>query len=255
MVRTRLLGINRFLKSFLNTVRYPRGMQVVILCGGKGSRLSEHTQSIPKPMIEIGDKPILMHLMEFYAGYGHKDFLLCLGYKGEKIKEFFKDNKKWNIEFVDTGEDSNKAERMTKIKDRIKDDTFIVSYGDDLCDVDINELIEFHNTKNKIVTLTAVPMMSPFGILQLDENNEVINIEEKPRLKNLMNGGFYVMKKKIFDYIKPGYDLEKEVFDDLARDKQIAALKHEGFWKSMNTLKDAIELNELHKKGNTPWIR
>ena len=196
-----------------------------------------------------------MHLMEFYASYGHKDFILCLGYKGEKIKEFFKDKKDWNIEFVDTGEDSNKAERLMKVKDKIKDDTFLVSYGDDLSDVNVNKVIEFHKEKNKIVTLTAVPLISPFGILELNKNLEVTEFKEKPTLKELMNGGFYVMKKEIFDHIKPGLDLEKEIFEELAKQNQIAAFKHEGFWKSMNTLKDAIELNELHDKGDTPWIR
>ncbi len=230
-------------------------MEVVILCGGKGTRLNEYTQSIPKPLIEIGKKPILMHLMEFYASYGHKDFILCLGYKGEKIKEFFKNNKDWKIEFVDTGEDSNKAERLAKVENMIKNDMFIVSYGDDLCDVNLNELKKFHNAKKKIVTLTAVPMISPFGIIDLDSNNEVVSIVEKPKLKSLMNGGFYIMKKRVFDYIKPGFDLEKEVFDDLVRHKQIAAFKHDGFWKSMNTLKDVMELNEMHDAGNTPWIR
>lgn len=230
-------------------------MEVVILCGGKGTRLSEYTQSIPKPMIEVGKKPILMHLMEFYASYGHKDFILCLGYKGEKIREFFKNNKDWKIEFADTGEDSNKAERLTKVKDRIKGHTFLVSYGDDLCDVNLDELIRFHNKKNKIVTLTAVPLISPFGVIELSKSNEVINFKEKPKLAHFMNGGFFVMKKDIFNYIKPGYDLEKEAFEELAKKKQIAAFRHEGFWKSMNTLKDAIELNEIYERGNAPWIR
>ena len=230
-------------------------MQVVILCGGKGARLSEYTQSMPKPMIEVGKKPILMHLMEFFASYGHKEFILCLGYKGEKIRDFFKNNKDWKIEFADTGEDSNKAERLTKVKDRIKGHTFLVSYGDDLCDVNIDELIKFHNANNKIMTLTAVPLVSPFGILDINESNEVINFREKPKLDHFMNGGFFIMKKGIFDYIKPGYDLEKEAFEDLAKKMQIASFKHDGFWKSMNTLKDAIELNEIYKRGNAPWIR
>ena len=230
-------------------------MQVVILCGGKGARLSEYTQSIPKPMIEVGKKPILMHLMEFYASYNHKEFILCLGYKGEKIREFLKNNKEWKIEFADTGEDSNKAERLAKVKDKIKDDIFLLSYGDDLCDVNVDELIKFHNANNKTVTITAVPLVSPFGIIEINESNEVVNFREKPKLNYFMNGGFFVMKKKIFDYIKPGYDLEKEAFEDLAKKKQIAAFKHDGFWKSMNTLKDAIELNEICEKGNAPWIR
>lgn len=229
-------------------------MKVVILCGGKGTRLSEYTQSVPKPMIEVGGKPILMHLMEFYASFGHTDFILCLGYKGELIEEYFKDNKEWNIEFVHTGEDANKAERLAKVKDKITDSNFLLAYGDDLSDVDINKVIELHKKKNKIVTLTAVQLVSPFGILETDyREQEVTEFKEKPRLKTLMNGGFYVMNKKIFDYIKRGYDLEKETFKDLAKERQIIYFEHDGFWKSMNTLKDAVELNEMCRKGDTPW--
>jgi len=233
-------------------------MEVVILCGGKGTRLSEYTVSIPKPMIEIGKKPILMYLMEFYASYGHKDFILCLGYKGDMIEEYFKDNKEFNIEFVHTGEEANKAERLMKVKDKIKDANFLLSYGDDLSDVDINKVIELHKEKKKIVTLTAVRLQSPFGVLEVDDRNkEVAEFREKPRLKQLMNGGFYVMSKEIFNHIKPGYDLEKETFEELVKDGEIAYFEHdpEGFWKSMNTLKDVVELNEMFKKGDTPWIR
>jgi len=230
-------------------------MQVVILCGGKGTRLSELTEEIPKPLVEVGDKPILHHLMNLYAKAGHKDFILCLGYKGDKIKEHFKDNKDWNIDFVDTGEDSNKAERLMKVKDKIKDDNFLLSYGDDLSDVDINKVIELHKEKNKIVTLTAVQLQSPFGVLEINNNQEVTEFKEKPKLPNLMNGGFYVMKKEIFDHIKEGDDLEKETFKGLAKKNQISAFKHSGFWKSMNTLKDVIELNELYEEGDAPWIK
>lgn len=230
-------------------------MKVVILCGGKGARLGEYTQSVPKPMIEIGGKPILMHLMELYAKSGHKDFILCTGYKGEKIEEYFKDNKDWNIEFVNAGENANKAERLMKVKDKIKDDNFLLAYGDDLSDVDINKVIELHKGKNKIVTLTAVPLVSPFGILEIGKYLEVVEFKEKPTLKERMNGGFYVMKKEIFDHIKPEFDLEKENFENLAKLGQITAFKHDGFWKSMNTLKDVIELNEMYNKGNAPWIK
>lgn len=232
-------------------------MQAVILCGGKGTRMGEYTQSIPKPMIEVGGKPILMHLMELYAGFGHKEFILCLGYKAEIIEKYFKGNKEcsgWHIEFAHTGEGSNKAERLLKVKDKIKA-AFLLSYGDDISDVDINEVIRFHNAKKKIVTLTAVPLISPFGIIELNKSNEVTRFREKPKLEHFMNGGFYVMQKKVFGYIKPGYDLEKEAFEELAKDRQIAAFKHDGFWKSMNTLKDAIELNEMYDQSNTPWIR
>ena len=229
-------------------------MQVVILCGGKGTRLSEYTEEIPKPLVNVGDKPILYHLMNLYALAGHKDFILCLGYKGEKIEEYFKDNKDWNIEFVHTGEKTNKAQRLMKVKDRIKDSTFLLSYGDDLSDVNMNEVIVTHKKANKIVTLTAVPLISQFGIIEVNEKCEVTQFKEKPKLNHFMNGGFYVMEKEIFNFIKPGYDLEKETFEELTKQNQIVVFKHNGFWKSMNTLKDVIELNELYNKGNAPWI-
>src|SRR3989338_5564919 len=232
-------------------------MQVVILCGGKGTRLSEFTDSLPKPLVEIGNKPILRHLMELYAGHGHRDFILCLGYKGDRIKEHFKGStpKDWSIIFADTGEDSNKAERLMRIKNRIKDDTFLVSYGDDLSDVDMDKLVKFHKKNGKVVTLTAVSLMSHFGIMELNKDNEVTQFKEKPKLNHWMNGGFYVFSRDIFNYLKSGHDLEKGAFEALAKEKKIAAFRHEGFWKSMNTLKDVIELNEMFERGEMPWIR
>ena len=230
-------------------------MQAVILCGGKGTRLSEYTEEIPKPLVEIGDAPILHHLMSMYSNYGHTDFILCLGYKGKKIEDYFKNKKEWKIQFAHTGENSNKAERLMKVKDKIKESTFLLSYGDDLSDVNINKIIAFHKKHGKIVTLTAIPLVSPFGIIEVNDKKEVIQFKEKPKLDRLMNGGFYVMEKKKFECIKPGYDLEKEAFEELAKHKQIAAFRHDGFWKSMNTLKDVIELNEMFEKGNTPWIK
>ncbi|MBI2654836.1 NTP transferase domain-containing protein [Candidatus Woesearchaeota archaeon] len=229
-------------------------MQVVVLCGGKGTRLSEYTEEIPKPLIEIGPKPILWHLVQMYKSFGHKDFIFCLGYKGNKIKDYFKGEKGINIEFVDTGLETNKAERILKARHLIKDNDFFVTYGDDLSDVNINALYKFHKKNNKIATLTAVNLESPFGILELNKN-EVVGFREKPKLDKFMNGGFYVFNKKIFKYIKKGYDLEKDVLREMAKAKQIAAFKHSGFWKSMNTLKDVIELNELYKKGQLKWLR
>ncbi|MBL7056630.1 NTP transferase domain-containing protein [Candidatus Woesearchaeota archaeon] len=230
-------------------------MKVVILCGGKGTRLSEYTEDIPKPLVQVGDKPILHHLMNFYSSYGHKDFILCLGYKGEKIKSYFKDFNDWNIEFVDTGEDSNKAERLLRIKNFVKENDFLLSYGDDLSDVDVNKVVEFHHKKGKTVTLTAVPLISPFGIVDIDDDGNVKTFSEKPKMEHFMNGGFYVMKKDVFDSIKPNFDLERGTFEELAKNQEIVAFKHDGFWKSMNTLKDVIELNEMLNKGDTPWIR
>lgn len=230
-------------------------MQVVILCGGKGTRLSEYTEALPKPLVHVGNKPILHHLMDLYASFGHKDFILLIGYKGDKIKEYFKSNKEFNIQFVDSGEEANKAQRLLDAKKLIKEDTFLMSYGDDLTDADINNIIDFHKKSKKIVTLTAVPLLSPFGIIEINSNDEVTSFREKPKLNHWMNGGFYVMDTKIFNYIKKGYDLEKETFEDLAKEKNIVAFMHDGFWKSMNTLKDVIELNDRFKEGITPWIR
>ena len=230
-------------------------MQVVVLCGGKGTRLSEYTEEIPKPLINVGNKPILWHIVQMYTKFVHKDFIFCLGYKGEKIKEYFKDEKNANIRFVETGLETNKAERIQKVKNLIKDDDFFVTYGDDLSDVEINKLQQFHKKNKKIVTLTAVNLESSFGILELNNKNEVVGFREKPKLEFFMNGGFYIFNKKIFNYMKKGYDLEKDILKELAKIKQIAAFKHNGFWKSMNTLKDVIELNELYGKGQMRWLK
>ena len=230
-------------------------MQVVVLCGGKGTRLSEYTEEIPKPLINVGSKPVLWHIVQMYKSYGYSDFIFCLGYKSDKIREFFKGEKNARIQFADTGLETNKAERINKIKNLIKDDDFFVTYGDDLSDIDIKNLYEFHKKNKKIVTLTAVNLESPFGILELNDKNEVIGFKEKPKLDYYMNGGFYVFNKKIFNYIKKGCDLESDVLKEVAKLKQIAAFRHKGFWKSMNTLKDVIELNELHNKRALKWLK
>lgn len=230
-------------------------MQVVVLCGGMGTRLNEYTKKIPKPLIEVGKKPILWHITQMYKSHGFNDFIFCLGYKGSQIKEYFNNQKGINIKFVDTGVESNKAERIKKIENLITSENFFVSYGDDLSDVDINKLYEYHKKNKKIVTLTAINLESPFGILEFDEDGNVAGFREKPKLEYFINGGFYVFNRKIFEYIKSGDDLEKETLSRLAKLGQIAAFKHAGFWKSMNTLKDVIELNELYDKGIRPWLK
>ena len=231
-------------------------MQVVVLCGGKGTRLNELTKEIPKPLIEIGNKPIIFHIMNTYSNQGHKDFILCLGHKGSMIRDYFNKNKNkdWNITFLDTGLETNKAERLKQAEDFIKEENFFLTYGDDLSDVDIKNLSEYHKKNKKIVTLTAVQLQSPFGILDLNDGNEVIGFKEKPKLEYYMNGGYFVMNKKIFSYLKQGYDLEKEVLKELAKESQISAFLHKGFWKSMNTLKDVIELNEMWESNQLKEI-
>jgi len=230
-------------------------MKVAILCGGKGTRLKELTEELPKPLVEIGGKPILWHIMKIYSNYGFNDFILCLGYKGEKIQEYFQSNNKenWNIEFIDTGQNTNKGERIKKIEPYIKENNFCVAYGDDVADVNIKDILDFHLKNNKIVTLTAVPLLSQFGIMEMNNNNEIIEFKEKPKLDHWINGGFFVFNKKIFSYIKPNYDLEKEAFEELVKEKQIQAFKHDGFWKCMNTFKDTMELNELWENNKAPW--
>lgn len=228
-------------------------MEVVILCGGEGTRLSEYTHKIPKPLVEIGGKPILWHIMKFYAHQGFNDFILCLGYKGEKIQEYFKDKPEFKIKFVDTGLKSTKAERIKQIERYITNDDFFVAYGDDLSNLDLKKLLEHHQNKSKIVTLTTIRPDSQFGILHLDEEGIVKGFKEKPRLDNWVNGGFFIFNKKIFQYFKEGEDLEKEVFERLAKENQICAFKHEGFWKCMNTFKDTLELNKFWENNKAEW--
>ncbi|MBI2598114.1 MAG: NTP transferase domain-containing protein [Candidatus Diapherotrites archaeon] len=229
-------------------------MKTVILCGGKGTRMSALTEKIPKPLVAIGEKPVLWHIMKIYASQGFDSFVLCLGYKGSEIKKYFEKNnsEKWKIEFADTGENSTKSQRLEKVKKLISDENFFLAYGDDLSNVDLKKLKKFHEKNKKIVTVTAVKMESPFGILETNAKNEIIKFYEKPILDYWLNGGYMVLNKKIFNYLKFG-ELEKEVFEKLVREKEIQAFKHSGEWKTMNTLKDNQELNELWENGKAFW--
>jgi len=229
---------------------------VVILCGGKGTRMWPLTEEVPKPLIRIGDRAILWHLMKRYSTFGHKNFILCLGHMKEKIVEYFSqpENKEdWNINFIDTGLNSLKAERVIKIKDLIITDNFFLSFADDLSSVNIPDLVNFHLDKQKIITLTSVPLYSQFGVLEINNGYEVHSFKEKPRINEYwINGGFYVCNKKLFDFLHLG-ELEGEVLSNLASKKEVAAFKFEGFWKCMNTSKEAIEFNKLFDSQETPW--
>lgn len=210
-------------------------------------------KNIPKPLIDIEGKPILERIMDHYASYGVKDFVLCLGHLGEEIKNYFaKKPSSYNLIMVDTGEDSSKSERLLKVKNLLGDDElFFVSYGDDLGDVDISKLLEFHKNSGVIATLTAVRMRSDYGILDIGDNSLVEDFNEKPLLDKWINAGYFVFNRKIFDYIEKGGELEKEVFYNILKQKNLSAYKHEGFWKSINTPKDVLEAEELVRKNGS----
>ena len=251
-------------------------MKAVILAGGMGTRMTEATYLKPKPMIEIGGMPILWHIMKNYSTFGVNEFIICLGYKGYMIKEFFANynlhssdvtidlqknevsiiNSKtepWKLTLVETGQNTMTGGRIKKIEKYI-DDTFCLTYSDGLSDVDISALIQFHNEKNKIVTLTAVQPPGRFGSLLLDGTN-VQSFVEKPKGDNSwINGGFFVSKTDIFDFIEGDSTiLEKHTLSTLAKQNQVNAFKHDGFWQSMDTLREKEYLESLWKQNNAPW--
>ncbi len=228
-------------------------MKTVILCGGKGTRMGALSESLPKPLVKIGDKPVLWHIMKIYSHYGFNEFVLCLGYKGKLIKEYFAkhNNEAWEINFVETGENSSKSQRLAKIGKFVKG-PFFLAYGDDVADIDLKELLKFHQKNNKIGTITAVRPQSPFGVMNLSKDGAIESFEEKPVLDQWINGGFMVLEEKIFDFLKLG-ELEEEVFKKLVKEKQLNAFRHYGKWKAMNTLKDNIELNELWQEKKSFW--
>jgi glucose-1-phosphate cytidylyltransferase len=228
-------------------------MKTVILCGGKGMRLREQTNSIPKPMALIGDKSILWHIMKIYSHFGFNEFILCLGYKGEVIEEYFKDTREWNIVFEHTGEDTNTGGRIKRIEKYINEDMFFATYGDGLANIDLNKLLNFHKNHSKIATLTTVKPHSQFGMLELDGDDFILDFKEKPLLDYWINGGFFVFNKEVFDYIGMNDVLEGEVFERLVRKRELVAYKYEGFWKCMDTYKDNIELNEMWNKRDAKW--
>lgn len=253
-------------------------MKVVILCGGKGTRMREETEYRPKPLVPIGGKPILWHIMKIYSQYGINDFILCTGYKSDMIKQYFMEmywrnndftmhinndkridfhtNEKedWNITIVDTGLETLTGGRLKKIKDYINDDdNFMMTYGDGVSDVNISELIKYHKEKNRIATITGVHPMSPFGLIEV-EDGIVKAFKEKPRLKDVINGGYMVLSKKVFDYI-PDEDcmFEEQPLRKLALDSQLAVYEHNGFWTAIDTFKDIEKVNKMWDKGDTPW--
>ena len=231
-------------------------MKLVILAGGYGTRLSEETKLKPKPLIKIGSKPIIWHIMKIYSFYGIKNFIICLGYKGYMIKNDLKKyavEEKWKISYVNTGLHTMTGGRIKRIKKFIKDDeNFCLSYGDGLSNVKINDLIKFHLKNKKIATLTAVKYKNPKGVLSIDKKFLIKKIKEKPL--EYINGGFFVLSKKIFKFIKNDSAVfEQDCLPKLSKIKQLAAYKHNHFWACMDTLREKKELNQLWKKNKPNW--
>jgi len=228
-------------------------MKTVILCGGQGSRMGNN--EIPKSLFLVGDKPILWHIMKIYNYWGFNDFVICLGYKGDKIEKYFSEVKDFKVKCVDTGLDTNTGGRIRRIKDCINEDCFFCTYGDGLANINLKSLLSFHREVKKFATITAVKPQSPFGIMKIDDSiNSVIGFEEKPQLRQWINGGFFVFNREIFSFIEENDILEKHSFDRLIECKNIAAYKHNGFWECMDTYKDNIRLNEFWENGSVPWV-
>ena len=229
-------------------------MKTVILAGGYGTRLTEETRIKPKPLVRIGNKPIIWHIMKIYSHYGINKFIICLGYKGNLLeKELKKINENWDIRFVNTGLNTMTGGRLKRVKKYLKDDDiFCLSYGDGLSDVNIKKLINFHRTNNKIATLTAVRYKNPKGILKINKNSKVNAIKEKPI--EYINGGFFVLSNKIFRFLKNDQTIfEKDCLPKLAKQNELMSYKHHGFWACMDTLREKKELNKIWKSKEKAW--
>jgi glucose-1-phosphate cytidylyltransferase len=253
-------------------------MKVVILAGGLGTRITEETVVRPKPMVEIGGNPILWHIMKIYSHYGFNDFIICLGYKGYLIKEYFsnyflhqsdvtidmKENRlhvhdckaeHWRVTLVDTGQSTMTGGRLKRIRKYIGEETFMMTYGDGIGNTDIRQLIEFHRKHGKLATITAVQPGGRYGALDLDAASNVLSFLEKPKSDSAwVNGGFFVLEPAVLDYIKGDDTIwEKEPLETLSAEGQLLAYRHDHFWKCMDTLRDKVELENLWNLGTPPW--
>ena len=231
-------------------------MKCVILAGGYGTRITEESYLKPKPMIEIGAKPILWHVMKIYSVHKITDFIICCGYRGNVIKEYFSkfNSPLWNIQLIDTGEDTMTGGRLKRIQDHI-DDTFCVTYGDGLSDVDINRLISFHKEKKTLATLTAIHPPERYGVLNLSGDYVTEFHEKHAGESSWINGGFFVFEQEIFDYLQDGdmTILERAPLETLSKEGKLTAFKHNGFWFPMDTLRDKRYLENLWNTKKAPW--
>ena len=256
-------------------------MKVLILAGGLGSRLSEETTLKPKPMVEIGGKPILWHIMKIYSHYSFNEFIILCGYKGYMIKEYFANYYRhmsdmtidmgtntithhknhaepWRVTLVDTGLDAMTGARIKKVKDYVGNEPFMLTYGDGVGDIDIHKLIQFHEQHGKAITMTAVQPEGRFGSLQIDEYEKVTSFLEKPKGDGAwINAGFFVCQPEVFDYIEGGDKtiFEREPLEKLAKREQLFTYKHRGFWKPMDTQRDKFQLEDMIDQGTAPWIK
>ena len=254
-------------------------MKTVILAGGLGTRISEETKQIPKPMVRVGDKPIIWHIMKGYSQYGYNDFIICLGYKGYAIKEWFanyflhnnditidvRKNKieihqdicePWKVTLVETGLQSQTGSRIKQIQKYVGNERFMLTYGDGVSDVNINDLVTCHNENGKTLTVTAYKPKGKFGSLNINENGGVYSFTEKPAGDGIwINAGFFVCEPELFAYISDDSSciFEKDPMERIAYDGKMQAFRHLGFWRPMDTLRDNVELNEMWDKGNAPW--
>jgi len=232
-------------------------MKVIILAGGFGTRLAEYTDTIPKPMVPIGGKPIIHHIMQFYANYGHTDFYIALGYKGEVIKKYFNKIKNdWKVNLIDTGPNTMTGGRIKRLQKLIGNETFMLTYGDGLSNININDLISFHKSHGKLVTISAVRPPARFGSLKLD-GSKVLNFKEKSQLtESWINGGFFVIEPNFLNIIENDETvLEKEPLEKITSNNELMAFKHEGFWQCMDHKLDKDLLDEMCKKNKAPWLK
>lgn len=228
-------------------------MKTVILCGGKGTRAYPHTVDVPKPLLYVGGRPVLSHVMEIYAAQGFREFVLATGYKGELIENWAASaDASWTVEVVDTGEETNTGGRVARVADRLGD-TFFVTYADGLGNVDLRALLDFHRSHDGAATLTTVPLPSQYGTLHIDGDGRIEEFREKPRLPDHpINAGFFVFDRRALEFWD-GEDLERDVLPALGEAGELYAYRHDGFWKSMDTHKDSRELSALFEHGRGPW--
>jgi glucose-1-phosphate cytidylyltransferase len=250
----------------------------VILAGGLGTRIREETEFKPKPMVEIGGRPVLWHIMKHLSSYGINRFIICVGYKGDVVRDYFLNYRArnndftvqlgshndltfhtnhqesdWTVTIAETGALTNTGGRVLEVQQYLKGEEFLCTYGDGLSDIDIKALREFQSKNNKIATVTAVRQISRFGVMALDALGNVTSFREKPHSEDWINGGFFIFKPQIFDYLSPEIVLENEPLQKLTSENQLAAFKHEGFWQPMDTFRESKLLNDLWNSGRAPW--